>query len=304
MHMADFTIRSDQIDVEQIMRQIRTRIKEKRGVDYTEQEIKELAGVKLERFLDPRALRSDLLMHYRQQRPPQGLPTLPPHPTTYAFDDETMYASHRGPLRWIRKLLNPLLKLFFNPNPLIQVLHMQGEINEYQLRQYAQQFDHISQRFVTRDELDALNYEVLNNVVLELTRLGIEVKNLKMRVESLSTRLDFDERRARALESLVQLKPGAVASPQETAPQVQDGPDAEGDGDAGRTGKRRRRRRGRRRGPGEGPSTAEEQGAVQGAVQGGEPAGAGAPAAQDTDAARSTESRPAEPPPGDSRTDQ
>ena len=34
--MTDFQIRSDNVDVEQIMRQIRARIREKRGVDYTE----------------------------------------------------------------------------------------------------------------------------------------------------------------------------------------------------------------------------------------------------------------------------
>ena len=58
--MTDFTVRSDNVDVEQIMRQIRSRIREKRGVDYTEEEIRELANVKLEKFLDPRgrALRS------------------------------------------------------------------------------------------------------------------------------------------------------------------------------------------------------------------------------------------------------
>ena len=49
-----FTVRSDNVDVEQIMRQIRARIREKRGVDYTEEEIRELASVKLEKFLDPR----------------------------------------------------------------------------------------------------------------------------------------------------------------------------------------------------------------------------------------------------------
>ena len=37
------------------MRQIRARIREKRGVDYTEEEIRELANVKLEKFLDPSA---------------------------------------------------------------------------------------------------------------------------------------------------------------------------------------------------------------------------------------------------------
>ena len=53
--MSEFTVRSDNVDVEQIMRQIRARIREKRGVDYTEEEIRELANVKLEKFLDPRA---------------------------------------------------------------------------------------------------------------------------------------------------------------------------------------------------------------------------------------------------------
>jgi ribonuclease E len=51
--------------------------------------------------------------------------------------------------------------------------------------------------------------------VLELTRLGIENKNLKMRVESLNSRMDFDERRARALEGVVQYKPGSGPSREE-----------------------------------------------------------------------------------------
>ena len=44
--MAEFTVRSDSVNVEQIMEQIRARIREKRGVDYTEQEIRDLAAVK------------------------------------------------------------------------------------------------------------------------------------------------------------------------------------------------------------------------------------------------------------------
>jgi hypothetical protein len=40
-----------------------------------------------------------------------------------------------------------------------------------------------------------------------MTRLGIEVKNLTMRVESMQSRLEFNERRARALESAVVYKP-------------------------------------------------------------------------------------------------
>ena len=66
--MADFTVRSDSVDVEQIMRQIRARIREKRGADYTETELRELATVKLEKFLDPRGVRSDLVEQFRRQR--------------------------------------------------------------------------------------------------------------------------------------------------------------------------------------------------------------------------------------------
>ena len=47
--MPDFNVRSDSVNVEAIMEQIRERIREKRGVDYTEEEIRELANVKLEK---------------------------------------------------------------------------------------------------------------------------------------------------------------------------------------------------------------------------------------------------------------
>src|SRR5919197_3744133 len=193
--MADFNIRSDSVNVEQIMEQIRSRIREKRGVDYTEQEIRELAAVKLEKFLDPRGVRSDLLEQFRRTQPP-GEPVEVPN---YAFESFTLFETHRGIVRWIRRLLQPILKLFFNPNPLIQALHIQSELNL---------------RNAKREELDALHYEVMHNLVLELTRLGIEVKNLKMRVESMSSRLDFDERRARALEGVVMYRPGAAAPAQ------------------------------------------------------------------------------------------
>ena len=56
-----------------------------------------------------------------------------------------------------------------------------------------------------------LYYEVLHNLVLETTRNGIELKNLRMRVEALASRLDFSERRVRALEGVVQYRPEACA---------------------------------------------------------------------------------------------
>src|SRR5438132_1842754 len=199
--MAEFNIRTDSVDVEQIMRQIRARIKEKRGVDYTEQQIQELANVKLQRFLDPKCVRSELVEQFKRTRG-----TSPEQPN-YGFEDTTLYETHRGIVRLIRKLLNPILKLFLNPNPIVHVLHMQGQINNIN-----------AQQFRVREELDALYYEVIHNLVLEVTRLGIETKNLKMRLESLNSRIDFDERRARALEGVVQYKAGTGPARE---PQVQ-----------------------------------------------------------------------------------
>ncbi|MPY88725.1 MAG: hypothetical protein GEU99_12455 [Luteitalea sp.] len=216
--MSEFTVRSDHVDVEDIMRQIRARVREKRGVDYTEQELHELASVRLEQFLDPQSVRSELLKAYRERQ------DMPPN---YAFDADTLYASSRGSvggvLLFIRRLLNPVLKLFFNPNVVSHVLHLQSRMN-----------DHFLQR-------DPLHFELFHNIVVELTRLGVENRNLKMRIESIQSRLDFHERRARALEGVVEYRAGASSKEDE-------GTEAEAEGERG--SRRRRRRRGRKRPPG------------------------------------------------------
>jgi hypothetical protein len=292
--MPDFNVRSDSVNVEQIMEQIRSRIREKRGVDYTEEQIRELATVKLQKFLDPRGVRSDLLEQFRKT--PQPSPELP----NYAFEDTTLFDSYRAPLRFIRRLLRPILKLFFNPNPLIQALNIQSRVNAT-----------VAQRQASRQAMDSLYYELIHNLVVETTRLGIEVKNLTMRVESMTSRLEFNERRARALEGAVMYKPApgdvvAPAPPVERAasgegraaqPQVeqthqphQGGTPAEGPGQRSR---RRRRRRGRRGG---GPAAA-----VMGTLP---PSGRGeaneasihSPAAESFEQAMASESHSAEPP--------
>jgi hypothetical protein len=277
----EFSVRSDSVDVEQIMQQIRARIREKRGVDYTEEELRQLASVKLENFLDPTRVRSDLIQHYRHLRESGGVAGAVPPPENYAFDDHLVYGSARGLsgrlITSIRKLLNPVLKLFINPNPIIQVLHRQGAINEYTHEQF--------------ERTSALNYEVMHNLVLELTRLSIEVKNLKMRVESVSGRLDFSDRRARALESVVQYRPGTgpaaeVAEAAAPAPASADGQGARRAAEAAAPGgpikgeaqraRRRRRRRGRGGTPGQPVSGGGEIGASGGMAAGGaEAPGAG-----------------------------
>jgi hypothetical protein len=244
--MADFHIRSDSVNVEQIMEQIRARIREKRGVDYTEQQIRELAAVKLEKFLDPRGVRSDLLEQFRKAQPPGEPLDLP----NYSFESSTLFESHRPIVRFIRRLLLPILKLFFNPNPLIQALHIQARLNSIHA-------GHETAHRATHH----LYYELIHNLVVETTRLAIEVKNLKMRVESLASRLEFNERRARALESVVAYRPSAGEVEERTSSQAGERPAAvppagqpapqpasplqpvEGPGQRSR---KRRRRRGRR----------------------------------------------------------
>lgn len=252
--MAEFNIRGDGVDVEQIMQQIRARIREKRGVDYTEQEIQEMANVKLEKFLDPQGVRSDLVAQFRQARHE----TEPP--LNFTFEDTTLFDTHRAILRWIRKLLRPILKLFFNPTPISHALHIQARLN------------------ANRHELDPLYYEVIHNLVLEMTRLSIESKNLKMRLESVSSRLEFNERRARALEGVVQYRTTAGASeplPPPARPISEAGAPVTGGGSQapaaapaegpGQRSRRRRRRRGRRGGAGQGDRPGEAAGGPSGA---------------------------------------
>ena len=241
--MADVNVRSDSVDVEQIMRQIRARVREKRGADYTEAELQQLAKVKLEKFLDPRGVRSDLLEQFRSQR------TANPAPPNFEFEEATLYETHRGSLSTLRRLLRPLLKLFFNPDKITTALHIQSQVNT----QAEQRLRHLE---------EPLWFELLHNLTVEITRLGIEVQNLKMRVESLSSRVDFDERRARSLESVVQYRPApprqaqpepgpaAVAAPLPQATpgtQARPGPPAPGPDAPGGEPRRRRRRRRRRR---------------------------------------------------------
>lgn len=224
--MADFNIRADSVNVEDIMRQIRARVREKRGADYTEEQIQELASAKLEKYLDPDDVRSELLQEFKK---------ISAAPDVKA-EEQSLFGSTKPAVRLTRRLLRPVLKLFINPDKLIQATRFSQHVD--------------------------LSYEVLHNLVLEMTRLGIEVKNLKMRVESVSSRLDFYERRARALEGIVQYRPGAgAAPPPPSVPRAaglpSNGP-READTQAGEARSRRRRRRRGRRGGGQ-PAQAVER---------------------------------------------
>jgi hypothetical protein len=241
--MSEFTIHSESIDVERIMEQIRIRIREKRGEDYTEEQIREMANVKLDRFMDPKSVRSELVEHYRTRLKEKeaALRNIPAAPPTFEFDPDIVYRSSRGAagqiLYMIRRMLSPILKFFINPAPILHALTLQAEINARQ----AEVITKMAQTQAEFIEIAALNYEVMNNLVVEMTRLSIDMKNHKMSVESVAGRLDFNERRARSLEKVVQYRDGAATTPRTSTDQT--APDASGSPER----KRRRRRRGRRR---------------------------------------------------------
>jgi hypothetical protein len=145
--MGDFELRSDAINVEDVMEQIRARIRDKRGVDYTEQQIRELAAVKLETFLDSRSVRSDLLKEFRAARPSQLFVPFGPDP---------LFTARRPIIARLRNLLRPVLRLFFNPDPIAEAFARVNLLAEL----------HVAER----DQY----FELLHNLVLELTRTTID----------------------------------------------------------------------------------------------------------------------------------
>src|SRR5262245_2496132 len=250
----------DHVDVEQIMREIRARISQRHGIDLTTQQIQELAARRLEAILDPRTVKPSLLEQLRRSA---GSP-IEPRPVdtslSYAFEATTLYESPNGFVRFMRRLLQPLLKLFFNPNPLIQAMNTQARINEAALAREAE-------RDRRQMEWNALHYDILQRLVIEISRTSLEGQGLSMRVESLAAKVDFNERRVRGVENTlhqarpapraaepVVAQPSAPFQPREVAGGVAaEVPATEGAREGVREGgspeggrRRRRRRRGRR----------------------------------------------------------
>ena len=177
------------------MRDIRKRIAQVQGIDLSTQQIQDLAARRLESILDPRAIKPSLLNALR--RSSRNAPTRhvshPPSEPSFTFEDSTIYDSHRGMLRFIRRLLNPLLKLLFNPNPVIDALHRQAKLN-------AQRAERDAERDREQTEWNALHYEIVQRLVTEVSRVSLESKSMTMRIESLDAKLEFNEKRVRGIE--------------------------------------------------------------------------------------------------------
>ncbi len=184
----------EQGEVEQIMREIRARISQRHGIELTTAQIQELAARRLEAILDPRTVKPSLLEQFRKSAAtPLDAPATAAAPP-YVFEDRTIYESHNGLLRFLRRLLNPLLKLFFNPNPIAHALNAQVAIN-------AERAARDADRDRRQAEWNALHYDILQRLVTEIARVSIEMQSLATRVEALGARVDFNDRRVRGMET-------------------------------------------------------------------------------------------------------
>ena len=179
--MSTFTVKGQDVDVEAIMATIRKRIEEKRKGLYTESEIREIAEMKLDSVLDASEFNSDFVAAFRARDAEWN----------FSFDPETLYASSRGAsgsfIRFARKLLHPILKLLFNPNPVISALSRQSDLNRYYV-------------------------QLLHNMALELTKMNLELTQVKARLRSMGIRVDFQGQREKALEEIATSGQGAQSS--------------------------------------------------------------------------------------------
>lgn len=168
-------IESKDVDVREIMAGIRERIAEKKRGLYTDEEIREIAERRLDAVLESGHFNPDFLREFKHKA----------EVWNYRFDAEAIYRTSRGGagslLGKLRGLLKPVQKLFWNPTPMIAALSRQSDLNLY-------------------------TAQMLHNLTLELTKLNLEVQELRARLRQTDAALDELKKRERALEALAVLK--------------------------------------------------------------------------------------------------
>ncbi|MGE4163644.1 MAG: hypothetical protein AB7G23_18085 [Vicinamibacterales bacterium] len=200
-HHAQPAEQVDRVDVDGIMRELRGRIAQQ-GIELSPQQIQDLAARRLEAILDPRTVNAPLLAEMRRAAgvpEPSGSATPTERPAP--IDVEAMLAPPGGVIGALRALLRPLLTLIFDPRPLVGVMaDQQKALVAAEAREAA--------REARQREWNALHYDILQRLVTEVARVSLENESLALRVESLSAKVDFNERRVRGVEGALPARPG------------------------------------------------------------------------------------------------
>jgi hypothetical protein len=168
-----FEIKAEGIDAERLRAEVENRLEERRRAGlHTDEEVRFIAERALDGVLSGRDLRADLVDEFRARDAQWN----------YSFDPETLYRSSHGlagrAIEAARRLLRPVQKLFWNPNPMISALSRQSDLNRFSVH-------------------------LLHNLVLELSRLNLEVQELRNRNLQLQGRLEALARREKTLEGMV-----------------------------------------------------------------------------------------------------
>lgn len=167
-----FEVKAEGVDLLQLLADVHRRIAERKEGLYTDEELRHLAERPLEGVLTAGELRADLFEEFRARDAEWN----------FSFGPDTLYRSSRGAagraLEAARRLLRPLQKLFWNPNPMVAALSRQSDLNRFYVH-------------------------LLHNLVLELSRLNLEAQELRSRNLHLAGRLEALERREKTLEGMV-----------------------------------------------------------------------------------------------------
>jgi hypothetical protein len=174
-----FEIEGGGLELERLLADLHRRIEERRKSGlYTEEELRYIAERPLEPVLQARDVSAALLEEFRARDAQWN----------FSFDPETLYRSSRGSvgklLALSRRLLRPVQKLFWNPTPMISALSRQSDLNRF-------------------------TAHLLHNLVLELTRLNLELQELKNRNLQLAGRVELLARREKTLEDMLGEREGA-----------------------------------------------------------------------------------------------
>jgi hypothetical protein len=168
-----FEVKAEGVDVERLLADVHNRIEERRKAGlYTDEELRFIAERALDGVLAGRDLRADLARRVPRARRPVEL---------LLRRGDRLYRSSRGV---VGRALEapappaPVQKLFWNPNPMISALSRQSDLNRFYVH-------------------------LLHNLVLELSRLSLEVQELRSRNLQTAGRLEALARREKTLEDMV-----------------------------------------------------------------------------------------------------
>jgi hypothetical protein len=179
-----FEIKAEGVDVARLLAEVQRRVEERRGKLYTEEELRFVAERPLEGVVQPHDVSGRLLEELRARDGSWN----------YSFDASTLYRSSHGlagrAIEAARRLLAPVQKLFWNPSPMIAALSRQSDLNRFSV-------------------------ELLHNLVVELTRLSLEVQELRSRNLELAARVEALARREKTLEGMVAYREGGSPGPGE-----------------------------------------------------------------------------------------